>query len=34
MNNRQNISKAKAIEKKNKIKLLEVNPKLYKNGGD
>lgn len=28
MNNRQNIAKAKAIEQKNKNRLLAVNPKL------
>lgn len=33
MNNRQNIVKAKAIEQKNKRKLLEVNPKLNEKSG-
>lgn len=28
MNNRQNIARAKAIEQKNKKRLLAVNPKL------
>lgn len=33
MNNRQNIAKAKAIEKKNEQKLLSVNPKLDNGSG-
>lgn len=33
MNNRQNIAKAKAIEQKNKIRLLAVNPKLDEKSG-
>lgn len=33
MNNRQNISKAKAIEQKNKKRLLAVNPKLDEKSG-
>lgn len=33
MTNRQNIAKAKAIEQKNKRKLLEVNPKLDDKSG-
>lgn len=33
MNNRQNIAKAKAIEQKNKRKLLEINPKLDDKSG-
>lgn len=33
MNNRQNIAKAKAIEQKNKKRLLAVNPKLNDGGG-
>lgn len=32
MNNRQNIAKAKAIEQKNKKRLLEVNPNLDEKG--
>lgn len=33
MNNRQNIAKAKAIEQKNKKRLLAVNPKLDEKSG-
>lgn len=33
MNNRQNIAKAKAIEQKNKKRLLAVNPKLNEKSG-
>lgn len=33
MNNRQNIAKAKAIERKNKERLLKVNPKLNDESG-
>lgn len=33
MNNRQNIAKVKAIEQKNKKRLLVVNPKLGEKSG-